>query len=79
MASSSTMGAATASSLPAWDPKEQMWVTRPGGTWDGSDVAAADKEKEKEMALAATKNPVSHWKVSKKGIVGSCLAARFAI
>ncbi|KAG8853539.1 hypothetical protein FRB96_008141 [Tulasnella sp. 330] len=69
LASSSTMAATTSSSLPAWDPNEQMWVTRPGGAGDGSDVSVADKEKEKEMALAATKNPVSHWKVSKKGIV----------
>ncbi|KAG9007367.1 hypothetical protein FRB94_014394 [Tulasnella sp. JGI-2019a] len=69
LASFSATTAAASSSLPAWDPTEEMWVTRPGGTWDGSDSAVADKDKEKEMALAATKNPVSHWRVAKKGIV----------
>lgn len=69
-ASLSLVSASNGPILPAWDPKEDIWVTRPGGTWDGSDTGVIDKDKEKEMAAAATKNPVSHWRVSKKGIVG---------
>lgn len=48
-------------------------MTRPGGGGAGADDRERDptteKEKEREMIAAATKNPVSHWRVSRKNVV----------
>lgn len=47
-----------------WNSLEEIWVTRPGSQWD------EEKDREKEMTIAATKNPVSHWRVARQGIIG---------
>jgi hypothetical protein len=48
-----------------WDPTDTIFVTMP--PWhpvmSGSGLGKADKEK-------AVKNPVSHWRVSRRGILG---------
>jgi len=64
----------------AWDPREEIFVTRPG-TWYNDEVQYTgplenkEKEKErlereKEIMLASTRNPVSHWRISKKSVIG---------
>lgn len=51
-----------------WNPLDSIFVTLP--PWHPASIASngkADKEKDR-----APKNPVSHWRVSKKKVVGSC-------
>ncbi|KAG8934580.1 hypothetical protein FRC02_009660 [Tulasnella sp. 418] len=67
-------GVKTVNGQEPWDPLENIFVTRPG-VWlnDSSNPMefASEKErleKEKENSIAATKNPVSHWRISKKSV-----------
>ena len=66
-------GTASGSSVGEWDPLDSIFVTMPpwhpvtaGGAMSGG--GKQDKDK-------TAKNPVSHWKVSRKSIVGELLHA----
>ena len=54
-----------------WNPLDTIFVTQP--PWHPASIASAlsngkaDKEKDR-----VPKNPVSHWRVSKKRVVGEC-------
>ncbi|VDC06671.1 unnamed protein product [Peniophora sp. CBMAI 1063] len=50
-----------------WNPLDSMFVTMP--PWHPVGAAASGGEGKKEKADKAPRNPVSHWKVSKRAIV----------
>lgn len=66
-------GAASGSSVGEWDPLDSIFVTMP--PWHpvtaGGVVSSGGKQDKDKTA----KNPVSHWKVSRKSIVGKFLHA----
>lgn len=69
---SNTHQSTAADVVAGWNSLEDIWVTRPGGgtgTDDRERDPTTEKEKEREMITAATKNPVSHWRVSRKNVV----------
>ncbi|KAG9013240.1 hypothetical protein FRB90_006110 [Tulasnella sp. 427] len=70
-ATSHTQQSTAADVVAGWNSLEDIWVTRPGGGGadDRERDATTEKEKEREMIAAATKNPVSHWRVSRKSVV----------
>ena len=53
-----------------WNPLDSMFVTMP--PWHPVGAASSGGEGKKEKADKAPRNPVSHWKVSKRAIVGAC-------
>ena len=58
-------------SLPAgeWNPLDSIFVTIP--PWHPVNAAGAQAGGGRGDRDKATKNPVSHWKVSKRGVVGA--------
>jgi hypothetical protein len=53
-----------------WDSLEEIKVTRPGSSVEDT---GNEREREREMAFAMSRNPVSHWRVASKSIVGESL------
>ena len=53
-----------------WNPVDSIFVTIP--PWHPVNAAGAQSGGGKGDRDKATKNPVSHWKVSKRGVVGNC-------
>jgi catabolite repression protein CreC len=57
-----------------WNPLDSIFVTIP--PWHPVNAAGAPAGGGKGDRDKATKNPVSHWKVSKRGVVGTYLDRR---
>lgn len=67
--SSSSFPSDDASSREEWDPLESIFVTppkwHPVATHSNHNRGRSDKDK-------TAKNPVSHWRVSRRGVLGGC-------
>lgn len=66
-ATSSSSSPSETSSREDWDPLESIFVTAP--KWHPS-VAHANHNRGRSDKDRVAKNPVGHWRVSKRGVVG---------